>query len=337
MEATMRTRARSKTRLLAVAAVVVTAAFTVFTTGAVAGKQDSGQPSHLTIAYLPGLGSAPFVLMKQLKVIERQYPQTTVEWKVLGTPAAITTGFIAGQIDIAALGVTPVLVGWARGVGWRALAGVNQADLWLMAKDPSIKTLSDLEGRRVATTGITSDFAVVLRKIAQVKLGDAHALDNGLVSLDQPTAMQALLSGQIDAHFAGPPFSFQEQRAGARVLARSSQYFGAHEGLLAVAGQNFYDDHTAFAQWFYEQMKAMDKLIQTNPLRVAHILQDGSSGEPTWRQFKQWIGNPAETWTTRPLGLMRFANFMFKTQQLSKMPSSWHDLVFPTLDGENGS
>ena len=70
---------------------------------------------------------------------------------------------------------------------------------------------------------------------------------------------------------------------------------------------------------------------------MAHILQDDAGGQPTWRQFKQWLANPALTWTTKPLGLMRFANFMVRTKQLSKMPASWKDLVFPPLYTSKGS
>ena len=44
-----------------------------------------------------------------------------------------------------------------------------------MAKDPNIKTIADLKGKRIAMPGPTSIQGVVLRKMAQVKLGDAHA------------------------------------------------------------------------------------------------------------------------------------------------------------------
>ena len=333
----MRTFVCSKTRFMVLATAVALASLAAFTAVALAGKQDSGTPSHLTIAYQPGLGSAALILMKQLKVIEKQYPNTTVDWRVLSSGPAITTGIIAGDIDIGAVGIPPYLIGWARGLNWRILASLNLVDIWVMAKDPSIRTIADLKGKRIATPANTSTQAVVLRKMSQVQLGDAHALDNGLVAIDQPEGMQALLNGQIDAQVAGAPFEFQEKVRGAHVVAHSYQYFGAHSGLLAVAQQKFYDDHPAFAQWFYKQVEAMQTLIGENPDKAAHLLQDDAGGSPTRRQFKQWLVNAAQDWTTRPLGLMRFANFMFKTQQLTKMPSSWLDLVFPPLQAERGS
>jgi NitT/TauT family transport system substrate-binding protein len=321
--------------MLAVLAAAVAAA-SLAATGAFAGKRDAGPPDHLTIAYQPGLGYAPLILIKQLHLIENKYPGTKVDWKVLASGTPITAGVISGDIDIGAVGTGPFLVGWARGVNWKILSPLLNSDLWLMAKDPNITTIADLKGKKIATPTNTSIQAVMLRKMAQVKLGDAHALDSSLVALDHPDGMTALFSGQIDAHFTSPPFQFQEKVRGAHIVARSYQYFGGHTFLVSVAQQKFYDAHSDFARWFYNQIVAMQALIKKNPDKVAHILQDDAGGAPSWRQFKQWEVNPAITWTTKPYGLMRTAGFMFKTQQLTKMPADWHDLVFPPVYPTNG-
>jgi ABC-type nitrate/sulfonate/bicarbonate transport system substrate-binding protein len=333
-----------KTRLTIAIATLMAALLAAFTAAAPAAKnQGGGPPSKLTIAYQPGLGYAALILMKQLKTIEKRYPGTTVDWKVLASGTPITQGVITGDIQIGAVGTGPMLVGWARGVDWRIIAPLNLADLWLMAKDPNIKTIADLRGKRIATPTNTSIQAVMLRKMAQVKLGDSKALDSGLVALDHPDGMQALLTGQIDAHFTSPPFQFQERVRGAHIVGRSYGYFGAHTFLVTVMTQRFYDEHAPFARFFYSQVVAMNNLIKKNPGRVARILEADAGGQPTWRQFKQWLAatdpakRPALTWTTRPLGLMRTAAFMNRTGQLSKAPSNWKELVFPPVYPTKGS
>jgi NitT/TauT family transport system substrate-binding protein len=334
-----------KTRLLTVIAALAVALLAAFTAAAPAAKsQGGGPPSRLTIAYQPGLGYAALILMKELKSIEKRYPGTRVEWKVLASGTPITQGVVTGDIQIGAVGTGPMLVGWARGVNWKVIAPLNLGDLWLMAKDPNIRTIADLRGKRIATPTNTSIQAVMLRKMAQVKLGDHRALDGGLVALDHPDGMQALLTGQIDAHFTSPPFQFQERLRGAHIIGKSYGYFGAHTFLVTVMQQKFYDDHTAFARFFYNQVVAMNNLIKNNPQRVARILEKDAGGQPTWRQFKQWLAakdpatkRPALTWTTRPLGLMRTAAFMQKTGQLSKSPQNWRELVFPPVYPTRGS
>lgn len=332
-----------RSRLTMLVAALALLVLAVSTAGSLA-SQKADAPDHLTIAYQPGIGYAPLILMKQQKLIEKKYPNTKVDWKVLAAGAAITNGVISGDIEIGAMGTGPFLTGWARGVNWKILAPLNTGDLWLMAKDPNIKTLADLKGKRIATPANTSIQAVMLRKMAQAKLGDARALDNGLVAMDHPDALTALMNGQIDAHLTSAPFQFQEKVRGAHIVARSYQYFGAHTFLVTAAQQKFYDQYTPFAKWFYAQIVALQKQITKSPDRVAHVLQDDAGGAPTWRQFKQWLvakepdkKTQALVFTPRPLGLQRTASFMVKTNQLSKMPGSWKDLVFPPVQSQKGS
>jgi ABC-type nitrate/sulfonate/bicarbonate transport system substrate-binding protein len=323
-------------KTLLVAAAVVVAGVSLAATSATAGRH-AANPTHLTIAYQPGMGYAPLIIMKYEKTLEKQFPGLSVDWKVLASGAAITNGVIAGQIDIGAGGVGPMILGWARGVNWKFLAPLDWGDLWLMAKDPNIKTVADLKGKRIAMPGPTSIQAVVLKKMAHVKLGDANALDSGIVSMEHPDGMQALLAGQIDAHLTSMPFQMQEKIHGAHIVARSYQYFGGSSFLGAWVTQSFYDKYPQFSQRFYDDVAAAIKEITSNPIRVSKLLQDDAGGVPTWRQFKQWIGSPAITYTTRPLGLMRFAYFMNKIGMITKMPSSWKDLVFPPVYPTNGS
>jgi len=322
---------------LAAVLVVAVAAAIVAATSAFGGGQ-AAVPEKLVIAYQPGMGYAPLIIMKSQRTLEKRYPGLQVEYRVLPSGTAITSGMISGQIHVGAMGTGPFLVGFARGIDWKMIAPLNEADLWLMAKDPNIRTIGDLKGKRIATPTNTSIQAVMLRKMAQVRLGDSKALDSGLIAMDHPDAMQALLTGQIDAHLTSPPFQFQEKVRGAHVVARSYSYFGAHSFLGTVVTQKFYGEYTAFSNQFYRDIANAIKLIQTNPKKVSQILQDDAGGKPTARQFKQWIGNPAITYTTRPRGLMRTATFMSKTGQLpGRQPSSWRDLVFPPVYPTKGS
>ena len=310
----------------------------VAATAALGGTTAAAAPSKVLIAYQPGMGYAPLIILKEQRTLEKKFPGTAFEWRVLPSGAAITNGVISGQIQIGAMGTGPFLLGWARGIDWKLLAPLNEGDLWLMAKDPNIKTIADLRGKRIAMPGPTSIQAVVLRKMAQVKLGSASALDSTIVSMDHPDAMQALIAGQVDAHLTSPPFQFQEKVRGAHVIARSYQYFGAHTFLGTVVTQSFYDANREFANQLYREILGAIKLTQTNPTKVAMLLQQDAGGSPSWRQFKQWIGDPAIEYTTRPRGLMRTATFMSKTGQLpGRFPGSWRDLVLPPVLPTRGS
>ena len=313
------------------------AALAGVTTAATAAHRTIAAPSSVTIAYQPGMGYAPLIILRQQKTLERQFPGTTFKWQVLASGAAVTNGVISGDIQVAAGGTGPFLIGWDKGIDWKLVAPLCWGDLWLMAKDPNIKTIADLKGKRIAMPGPTSIQGVVLRKMAQVKLGDAHALDAGIVSMEHPDGMQALLTGQIDAHLTSPPFQLQEKLHGAHVVARSYQYFGAHSFLAVWEQSKFYAQYPDFSQKLYADVAAATKLINTNPLKASKMLQADSDGLPSWRQFKQWLGSSGLTFTTRPLGLVRTATFMSKIGMIKKVPASWRTSVFPPVYATKGS
>ena len=97
--------------------------------GATAVSAKSNALKKVTIAYQPGLGYSSLVILKQQKTLEKQFPNTTIEWKTLASGSAIRDGVIANQIQVGAMGIAPFLLGWERGVGWKLLASLNQQDL----------------------------------------------------------------------------------------------------------------------------------------------------------------------------------------------------------------
>src|SRR5579872_4361745 len=144
-------------------------------------------PAHVAIAYQPGLGYAPLLIMKQTKWIEKDFPGTTVEWRELSNGATIRDGILSDTLQVGVVGTAPWLVGWARGVDWKLLACSSNMDLWLNVMDPKIKSLRDFKpGQQIALPAPDSIQAFALRKGAQDELKNAHALDSNMVATPHP-------------------------------------------------------------------------------------------------------------------------------------------------------
>jgi NitT/TauT family transport system substrate-binding protein len=333
----MRRRGKLLRRLVAV--TVLAAVATTAGAGSAARSTPAGPaPNNITIAYQFGIGYAPLLIIKQQRWLERAYPGLRVEWKQLASGTPITDGIIKGDIQIGAMGTGPMLVGWARGINWKVIAPLDEADLWLMVRNPSIRSLNDLRGKRIATPTATSIQAVVLRKMAEVKLGNARALDSSLINMDHPDGMQALLTGQIDAHFTSPPYQWLELGRGARALGKSYGFFGAHTFLVTVVTQRFYDDYTSFSNRYYRLVRQAIDLLNKRPGVAAAILAREDTTETTAAQFRRWIDRKKSlTFTTRPRGLMRTAGFMNKIGLLNRVPRNWRELVFPPVYPTRGS
>lgn len=302
------------------------------------GEGSSGAPDSVTIAYQPGISYAPLIMMKHDKVLEKRFPDTKFTWKVLSSGAAIRDGVISGEIQVGAGGVGPLIIGWAKGVDWRYLAPMNTADLWLMAKDPNIKSLKDFgTGDKIAMPSPTSIQSVILRKAAAEQLGNPQKLDQNIVALAHPDGLQALLSDQVAGHLTSPPFEFQEEQKDAHVVLRSSEVFGKHTFNGVLMTNEYYNDNKEFAQAFYDGLKqAIDK-INKDPKTAAQVLSDDAGGSPTPEQFEEYITNDAISYTVTPSSLMKFATFMKQIGMIDKVPGSWRELVLPPVQKTAGS
>lgn len=299
----------------------------------------SAAPNKVTIAYQPGLGYSTLVIIRQQKILEKQFPNTTFEWKVLASGSAIRDGIIANQIQVGAMGIAPFLLGWDRGVGWKLLSGLNHQDLWLVVKDPNIKSLKDFKpGQKIGVPAPDSIQAVTLRKGAQKELGNPQALDSNLLAIAHPLGLQALESGQIAAHLPAPPFQFQEVEKGGRVILKSSELFGGlpSAGSLVVT-EKFYNQYPEFNQALYKAVEDATKLLGEKPDAAAKILAADSEGKTTPEQVKKSLTHDAVEFSTVPQGFLAYAAFMKETNIISKQPQSIDQLVFPTLKGKGGN
>jgi ABC-type nitrate/sulfonate/bicarbonate transport system substrate-binding protein len=94
-----RTTVRPSSPRPALAAVLALAAVA---TGCGGGKTTAAggaakAPSHVTIAYQPGIAYAPLIVIKHDGTLEKQFPDTTVTWKVLSSGAAVRDGIVSGD------------------------------------------------------------------------------------------------------------------------------------------------------------------------------------------------------------------------------------------------
>lgn len=296
-------------------------------------------PSKVTIAYQPGLAYYSLLLTKHQKTLEKQFPNTTIEWKALSTPTPIRDGLIANQIQVGAVGVPTFLLGWDQGLNWKLLAGLVQQDYWLVVNDPAVKSLKDIKpNHKIATTGPTGVQAVTLRMAAQKQLGNPKAFEANLQTMSHPLGLQALESKQVTAHFTAAPFQWQAVEKGAQAIVKSADLFGGlHTGIGLVTTETFYNQYPAFNQALYKAVDHASRLMREKPDEAATLLAAETEGKTTADQIKQWLTQKDIQFTTEPKGFLGYATFLKETNEIKKQPSSIDELVFPTLQGKGGN
>jgi NitT/TauT family transport system substrate-binding protein len=295
-----------------------------------------GAPSSFTIVYQPGLGAAIFISLKLQKTLDKQFPNTNIQWRIVNSGAAVREAILAGQGQLGSLGLPPFLVGWDKGMDWKVLLATSRSDAWLVAMNPKFKSLKDFgPNDKIGVVAPDSQQAIELEKAAQQQLGNAHALDHNMLAIGAADGEQALLTGQLAAQLSGPPFQNNEIAQGGHIVLHTADTFGPVGAGLIVLPQSFYNQYPAFSKKVYQDLEGSSSYVASHHEAVAQELaQDKvSGGGGTAAQFKTLLDDTSLVFDKTPSGLIAYANFMKSIGLISKVPSSVNDLELPTVVG----
>lgn len=300
-----------------------------------AGECDEGPADQISIAYQPGLGYAPLLMIKQQGKLEEALPDAQIEWRELNSGAAIRDGMISDEIQVGAGGIGPFLVGFDSGIDWKVITGLNNMSLHVMVMDPAIESVEDLQGAgSIAMPGPDSIQSVVLRKAAEEQLGDARALDSQIVAMGHPDGVQALIGGQLAAHVTSPPFQAQEAEEGAHKILESYDLFGEHTFNSAFTLTKFANCNPEFITTLVTEVAEANKMLTDEPAEAAGILSQEMGAEAA--DVEEQITSEGVSFPVTPIGFGTFAEFMQEVGLLKEVPET-SELFFETAATEGAS
>src|SRR5262245_51840442 len=193
---------------------------------AAAAPNASAETNELRISKGFGIHFLPLYIMERQRLVEKHAAaaglgDVKVSYRIIDGGNVINDAMLSGALDVAAIGVPGFLTLWdkARTIPGREVVGlgaVGGGSVWLMTRNPNVKTLADFTDKdRIAVPGIKTSFvAVVLQMAAAQAFGPENyaRLDHLTVGIPHPDALAAMLAGrtEITAHFCSPPFSYIE-------------------------------------------------------------------------------------------------------------------------------
>ncbi|HET8679321.1 MAG TPA: ABC transporter substrate-binding protein [bacterium] len=290
-------------------------------------------PRRLRIAIQPGIGYAHLIVMRELKMLEKQIPGLQVEWLRLTSGPVIRDAMLAGQVDIGSGGVGPFIIAWDRGVKWKIVSALNQMPLYLNTNRDGVRTIKDLtQSDKIAMPAVGSIQHVVLQMAAEKELGNPLALDQLIVAMSHPDGMFALISKrEITGHLTSPPFQYLElQITGIRKVLDSYQVLGGpHTFNLVWAMEDFPRRNPEVYQAFLRAVDEATAYLIDHRDDAARILAESENTQPGF--MRALLRNPELQYTTTPHRLMQFAGFLKKTNQIKQAPASWKEFAFENM------
>jgi NitT/TauT family transport system substrate-binding protein len=310
--------------------------------------------SSVRISYGYGILYLPLMVMDREQLLEKRakaagLPDLKVEWKTFDGGNVINDAMLAGALDIAGIGVPGFLTLWAKAkdnpaIEVRALTGMSSSSMYLMTRNPQVKTLKDFSASdRIGVPGIkTSLPAVLLHMAAAKEFGDANyaKLDPITVGLGHPEALGVLLSGkgEINSHMASPPFSYVEDATpGLHRVFNSVDILGNITLDITFTTRRFVEANPKLAGAFVAAMEDACRLIASDKRKAAEIYNAAAKVKQPIDETLKILNDPNTKFSVVPDGTMRYAEFMARVGTIKAKPASWSELFFSPVSAMAGS
>ncbi|MFC4563898.1 ABC transporter substrate-binding protein [Nocardiopsis mangrovi] len=302
------------------------------------GEGAAGSTGEVAIASGHGISYAPLTIIEAQGWLDEDLPGHTVSWQILSGGSASRDGLLGGSLQAGTSGLAPYLLGWDAGVPWRIVTGLNNMPLWMVAIDERIQSLADItDADRISSPQPGSIQSMVLARAAREEFGDADRFTANLVAMPHPDALQALISGQIAAAVTSPPFQYQAEEEGARVLLDSYDVFGGPHGFnVVVALEEYAEQNPEVIEAVHANVARANELIADDPGEAARILSEAEDGEIDPERYEDYLTRDGIEFTTTPQGLEDLGAFMAEIGEIDAGPEDWRDLVFDTVAEEQG-
>ena len=232
------------------------------------------------------------LLVKDKGWIEACLPNVTVTWIKFDSGADVVQGFGSGSVDLATLGSSPATKALS------APLNVDMQVVWiddvigaaesLVAKDPAVKTLTDLRGHTIAVPfSSTSHFSLLM---ALKAAGLTPGTDVKLINLSPDKMLAAWNGSQVDAAWVWDPV-LSELTAhghivtGSEVTAKQGNPTFDLEGATSTfvkANPAFMDTWTAIQNHAVGELTGSDAQTAAQSLSV----QLGSTPDAVRTQFR---------------------------------------------------
>ena len=291
----------------------------------------------INIAEQYGFAYAPLQIAKELKLIEKNLPGATVNWKQLGNTTAIREAMLSNEVDVGFMAIPPFLIGWDKGMDWKIACGLSSSPVALVTNREDISSIKDIGDKdRIALPQPGSIQHILLSMACERELGDAKKLDNLLVTMAHPDGMNALLAGkEITAHFTTPPYLLKELKVkGMHEILNGKQALGKDFTFIAgVTTRKFHDEKPREYEAVLKAVAEAMEYMKSNRQEAVEMLS--RQYEMSVEEVEENLSMEGTEYSLSIKGVNDFASFMERNGYISKSPGSAKEIVWDDKNYED--
>jgi NitT/TauT family transport system substrate-binding protein len=322
----------------------------IVTLGAASAQQPEIRISRTTtMAYLP------LMVIEHEKLLEKHAAQAgmanlKVSYHTFTGPSAQFDALFSGNVDVVAVGSTALITLWARTKGTanevKGVSALASMPIALATRNPAVKSIRDFTDKdRIAVPSVQVSFQAMLLQMAAAKewgTENYKKLDPLTVGLGQMDAVAAMAqpTHEVNSDFATPPFLYIEREMpGVRTIITMKEILGEKGtiGTLATTTR-FRTARPELYQVLLAALKEAMEIIAADKGRAVDGYIGATGDKKTTREMLLKIANdPDVEFTMTPRALKSYADFMYKTGTIKRLPQAWSEIFFDEARALNGS
>ncbi|CAL9630726.1 hypothetical protein SUDANB15_06052 [Streptomyces sp. enrichment culture] len=241
-------------------------------TGVAAGAEKLSA-GEVRIGYFPNLTHATALVGVQEGLFQKELGGTTIKASTFNAGPSEIEALNAGSIDIGWIGPSPAVNGYTRsnGKNLRIIGGSASGGVKLVVNPEKIKSLDDLEGKRIATPqlGNTQDVAFLNWAAEKGWKVDAQSGkgDVSVVRTDNKVTPDAYKAGSVDGAWVPEPTASKLVAEGAEVLLDEADLWPGKKFVITnvIVRQAFLEEHPDVVEAVLRGSVKTNEWINTNP------------------------------------------------------------------------
>jgi ABC-type nitrate/sulfonate/bicarbonate transport system substrate-binding protein len=282
-----------------------------------------------------GLIYGPMPVSRYLGIVEKMFPNAKIEWQNIFTTAQQRDAMLAGRLHFGSCTPGPFLQAWDKGVDWKWLQTTGGFDGYLMVRKDGPNSVLDVIGttKKFSPGPNTAQYFTVqelLRKAGK----DVKSLDRNWANLPHPDAMQALIGGSLDGHFATADFALRLQEQGMKKIATIKDVWGSLYGVGACALTQTIKDHPDLARGYAAALRKVGEWMVAHPDKAAVYMSKSTGNKVSPEDFVKYLKSPTYQTYSQNADLKTQAAAMKEFGSISRAPKGPEDFyAFPAEAG----
>ncbi|MFJ9831098.1 aliphatic sulfonate ABC transporter substrate-binding protein [Streptomyces sp. NPDC101169] len=240
---------------------------------AVAAGAEKLSADEVKIGYFPNLTHATALVGVQEGLFQKELGGTTIKTSTFNAGPSEIEALNAGSIDIGWIGPSPAINGYtkSKGKNLRIVGGSASGGVKLVVNPKKIKSLKDVEGKRIATPqlGNTQDVAFLNWAAEQGWKVDAESGkgDVSVVRTDNKVTPDAFKSGSVDGAWVPEPTASKLVAEGGKVLLDEASLWPGKKFVITniIVSQKFLKEHPDVVEAVLRGSVKTNEWIDANP------------------------------------------------------------------------